>query len=375
MKVNSFDSSIVTPEKKIKKKENRFAPTDEQSEALTQMENVHQYLHHSKISYSCLEAHKLSCVNVSEVKTFFDEVAPDVMDIILKQEEVAIAKNDFTEKIKKYITEEFDISGEYAFSAICILNFSFLHNMPVIKSGKYLFGLHSNSYSCSDCCLFQDQEASVRMKSLKLHNLNVLKQVQNQTLSDVNLDVSSEEEYRPKSEQVVSDSEESENLSDDTYDFHEDCGGERSFLVFNPFIGTKKVNHLEFYPVNSTFQSSSCAVGSKKTFVKELSPIKVKKRMDKVFICKVCDKKFNKLYNLKLHRVSQHKEFPKGMTVFQCKEENCRFACGSEILFKRHTHKKSAGLKGLERIQCSKCDESLAGKSSLLRHMKRKHKL
>ena len=61
------------------------------------------------------------------------------------------------------------------------------------------------------------------------------------------------------------------------------------------------------------------------------------------------------------------------MTVYQCKEENCSFSCGNEILFKRHTHRKSAALKGLERIQCEECDETFAGKSSLARHMRRKH--
>ena len=91
-----------------------------------------------------------------------------------------------------------------------------------------------------------------------------------------------------------------------------------------------------------------------------------------MFPCKKCGKEFNKMYNLKLHLVSVHKDFPKGMTIFQCSVEGCSFSSGSDILFRRNTH-KSALKTELERITCSFCKDTFAGKRSLVRHVKRKH--
>ena len=82
---------------------------------------------------------------------FFSEVAPDVIDILLSQEEKAKAKKDFT----------------------------------VLKGGKYLFCLYSSRFACLECCLFQDQEVVVREKSIQAHNIKILKQIQNIAVLDV----------------------------------------------------------------------------------------------------------------------------------------------------------------------------------------------
>ena len=64
MKIDSFASSIVTPEKVPDTPENppnrirtggRFSPTDNQQKMLLSMQSVHNFLFHSKVEFSSLE--------------------------------------------------------------------------------------------------------------------------------------------------------------------------------------------------------------------------------------------------------------------------------------------------------------------------------
>ena len=354
MKVNSFDNSILTPEKKNQNAERptRFSPTNEQKNTMTVMEKVHKFLYHSEVSYYHLEMMNLTSDSISEIQSFFNEIDPDIMDILMKKEEKAIAEKEFTVKIKNYISEEFNIPADYSFATICILSFSDLHNFGVVKSGKYLFGLNSTSFACLECSGVEPED-SEKVKSLKVHNLQVLKEIQNQTLLDNSQDDSDrDEEYKPVIDAVDTlsdlDSSESETLPRDVFKFQED-ETETDSDIYNPFDKTR-TTRSDLLLVNSTFRSGA----------------------NWFCLFKECDKNFSKLYNLKLHLISQHKVFPRGMSIYQCPQSGCNFACGNLVLFNRHNHSKSDGKK-LARIKCAFCDETFAGKSSIARHVKRKH--
>ena len=360
MKVNSYAGCILTPMKKpVSGRPNRFSPTEEQKQILSNMEKVHKFLHHGGL-FSSLNGIGLTCHSIADIEIFFKKF-PDIPDALLKNEETAIAQKDFTEKIKQYIIEEFEIPGDYAFSAICILNFSFLEKLTVSEAGEHLFGLVDNDFVCHDCntdyCEFTESEIQVK-------NLEVLKKLLNQTLLDDQLDDSDDDkEFELNETQQTVDSSSDESV-EDVYKFNDD---DENFTIVNPFAESSEARS-DVKIVNSTFRSSSKML--KETFqCGKISPIN-KKQLS--FTCKMCGKEFNKMYNLKLHRVSVHKDFPKGMTIFQCSVEGCRFSSGSEILFKRHSH-KSALKADHERIICITCQETFAGKSSLVRHMKRKH--
>ena len=100
MKIDSFSNSIITPVKSQDKlRGERFSLTPEQKSMLTSMENVHQFLHHGDISFASLEGMNLTTDSIIDIHAFFDEMDPDIPDIMLKQEESAISKKEFTEKI------------------------------------------------------------------------------------------------------------------------------------------------------------------------------------------------------------------------------------------------------------------------------------
>ena len=369
MKVNSFESSIQTPMKHSdRERKKRFSPTAEQKTVLTSMEKVHRFLYHGDISYSYLELMTLTPGHIKEIQTFFNETVPDIPDQLLKLEENAIQKQEFTEIIKNYIAEEFGIPGDYAFSVICILNFSFVEKISANKSGKYLFGLHSSRYECLDCnkntSNLGDTECCVN-----INNLQILKEKLNQTLLDNSLDDSFiDGEYEPNQ----NDSSESESTEDDklitkdVYEFHD----EESFIVFNPFLKSRVISGDQDIK-NSTIKSTTEV--SKTISEPELTPIKKSKIAENSTECIHCGSRFSKVNNLKRHMISIHKVYPKGTTVYECPVMGCSFVSDSHIHFCRHHHRKSATNKVAKEHKCSLCNNNFATQSSLVRHMKRRH--
>ena len=88
------------------------------------MRKSHTFLVHGKVKYSELENVGLSSGSVAEKRKFFQEEMPDVNDGVLKQEEEAINVGYYTEKMKRYLAEEFDIPAEYSFLTLCLLLYS-----------------------------------------------------------------------------------------------------------------------------------------------------------------------------------------------------------------------------------------------------------
>lgn|ERR1712025_591245 len=97
-------------------------------------------------------------------------------------------------------------------------------------------------------------------------------------------------------------------------------------------------------------------------------------------MCQFCAKAFTNSYNLKQHLISRHKVFPPEMRIYKCHLQVCSFVTGSRVAFERHlttslshpnTKKKNKNKE--KNISCEFCNEQFATKSSLKRHIIRKH--
>jgi hypothetical protein len=352
--ISSFDTSFLTPEKK-----NSVEANSEQEISSTKLEEVHNFLYHCVKSYSCIEMMNLTTDSIISVKAFFTEMYPDIPDIILKSEENAIASGEFTVQIRAYLAEEFNIPEEYSFCVICILNFSFLYKIDIVTSGKSLFELSSSRFECSQCVMIDnfENEQEKSLRSRRERNLHALKELQVRSSEDEEDDSEKDEDFHPPDSVKSYDSD----IGSDVFEFHDDS----DFDIYNPFDQSKSCT--EFNLVNSTFRRETVKI----TLPSDLSPI----RRSNNFVCQKCSRNFSKKYNLKLHLVSQHQIFPKGMSIYQCPEKDCSFVSGNLVLFNRHNHLKTAAVgKRLMRLKCTDCNQSFAGKSSLKRHMERKHK-
>ena len=302
------------------------------------------------------------------MKEYISENMPDVPDIIIRQEEKAIDLKDYSESVRNYMAEEFEIPPDYSFMAICILNYSDEYNKSIIESAQDLLVFFSESSICEKC-LPISFESNENKHLVEMTNLKALKAKLNQSLIDPNLDDSgSDRSYKP-TEKALSESTCTDAHLKDVYEF--DSEDSTDFKIINPF-SKETTPKSDVKMINSTMKSYSKVKDSAFKFPSETSPIK-KPTIKKDLICVHCDKQFKKLFNLKLHSVSVHKIYPDGMNIFECPEKGCTFVSGNKMLFNRHHHK--AKHINASTFKCYKCMEMFTTKSSPIRHNKRKHKL
>ena len=168
---------------------------------------------------------------------------------------------------------------------------------------------------------------------VKVDNLKILKTLLNQSLEDSLEDSFNDSIYRPERQKDVIESESSESKnSDDIFKFDSDEEDIDKLKIFNPFIKpTAKTPDAKF--AHSSLKTSSKSRTAESMFPPEDSPIKQVALARKELKCNHCEKVFQKNYNLKLHLISIHKIFPKGMSVFKCPVTGCSFVSGNRLLF------------------------------------------
>ena len=149
-------------------------PSKQQELILKSLRKSHTFLVHGKVKYSELENVGLSSGSVAEILKFFQEEMSDVNDGVLKQEEEAINVGYYTEKMKRYLAEEFDIPAEYSFLTLCLLLYSSEHSVTLSES-FYELNLFKRGFEC--------EKSSVSSKDLNVeeNNLNILKSVMNKS--------------------------------------------------------------------------------------------------------------------------------------------------------------------------------------------------
>ena len=354
MRVNSFELSIATPVK----------DTGGQNDSASA---VHQFLYHEEVGFSNLEGMNLTTNCTSEIENFFIRTRLDVPDILIEKEKTAKKKKTFTDQMKRYLAEEFNILQEKAFSVICILSYSAKTGQELRESAEDLYGLHSCEIVCADCLTSNDLEENESRDSLEFYDsddsYNDRDYEQPKSLNSEN---STDDSKDSLTESVLEhDSVSQLSLPEkDVYEFDEE--EKDDFKVYNPFLKIREPEQTSEI-VNSTFSLTSS--GSRIGFSHELSPIdKIKMSTS---ICPHCAKTFSKNNNLKRHLVSVHKVFPKGVTVYECPVEGCLFTSDNQAHFSRHNHRKS--LFNSIRVKCQLCGDNFFNNSSLSRHMRRLH--
>jgi len=373
-KVDSYASALFTP---VKVDNQESMETWEKMEARPGIESVQGFLRSGEISFCKLEEMHLTEDNVKEIEKFFLEVQPDVPDDIMKQEEEAIYERTFTEQKKRYLAEEFQIAGEYSYSAVCVLCYSHVNKLSIQESGEKLFGSNVFNESLS----LNDEDSSRDVADERDHNQiedvsDIISTTSDKERSFISDDSYKDADYKPLNN--VTDSSTSDNSEDsplidasnlvDVYDFPAE--EEADLKIFNPFCRVKKTAEHSNKIVNSTFR---CSINvAKCLFSKELSPIRKTELHKRLSKCDHCGKEFSKKNNLKRHIVSVHKIYPKGMTIYECPVKDCTFVSDNQTHFNRHRHGKSVKTN-LEKITCRQCDNSFFNHGSLKRHIKRKH--
>ena len=133
--MNSSLCAIETPKKKfisVKSKVNmppitnqkRFSPSKDLLNLLDNANRIHAFQFHTEVSLTDLC--KLDFINrnlVNHLSKFLSCETPDIPDVIVKLETIALEDGYYDSFLKKYISEEFCVSTEYSFCVVAILNY------------------------------------------------------------------------------------------------------------------------------------------------------------------------------------------------------------------------------------------------------------
>ena len=381
MKVNSFAGVVNTPEK-IEDEvpgENlvgvRSSPSAEMRSLLQNIDRLHQFCHF--FSIESIDSFKLKINTRNKIREIFDGFDEKISLWIFESEKTSIESGKFSLFFQDYMHFEFRVKKDHSFLVLVLLNYMKMFSVTVDEAYLDLFKLNVEKTYCPEC----SKDHDLRIQKL---NLSYLRQ---KILSDTDSydDSGSDKEFELCEENVDSSSDESsENESEKgkpkerTED--EITSNEDKKMHCNPFhSGSESDDVYRFTEEVSTnpFLSSEGEpdmISCKKTSTPRTSSVNVLNRQ--AHHCDYCEGKFQSKHNLKIHLVGVHRIFPDGMKVFECPEQNCKFVTGSRICYNRHaaTHLRKPKVKSnTPKISCSYCQMVVANRSSLRRHVKRKH--
>lgn len=136
-------SLIETPKKKfisvkshshpsLVKTSGRFSPSKSLLKLLTNADRIHSYQFHIEVEFTNLsEMTFLDRKLVNYLSEHFNFESPDVPDLIVKLEMIALEESYFGQFLKEYISEEFSIPSEYSFCVFAVLNYMKLFKLQV----------------------------------------------------------------------------------------------------------------------------------------------------------------------------------------------------------------------------------------------------
>ena len=122
----------------------RFSPPKSILTLLSNAARIHAFQFHTEVSFSDLR--EMSFINqklVSSLHSFFTSESPDIPDVIVKLETMALEESYFGQFLKDYIAEEFCIPSDFSFCVIAILNYMNLYKIPVDEAICDIFRISS----------------------------------------------------------------------------------------------------------------------------------------------------------------------------------------------------------------------------------------
>ena len=388
MKINANATCIETPVKndvrttsdnRINRERN--SPSPQLKQMLTSVQRLHDFYHLPSIWF--VENIKLTLKTRNTICDIFDEYDDEVCDWITEMEKTLTESGEFSDFVREYLHIEYRVKKKYSICVFVLLNYMKRFSLEADKAFVECLKLSVKETACAQCFIGS-------ISSVQIGNLKYLKTFFNE--SDVeDSDDDPEFDFKrvcPEGVESSSDSDhDSSNItlikekslkitnlieplycnpfdSDSTddvgvFDFKED-------ICVNPFVSDEEDDFLS--AKNEKFSS--------KFPISKTSSAKMKPQSH--HNCEHCDKYFPNRYNLKLHYIQVHKIFVQGIEIYECPEKYCPFVTGSSGLFTRHvkTHIMKPRIMKMTKfkVSCKFCDISVANRSSLKRHMLRKHK-
>ena len=133
--MNSSLCLVETPKKKyisvkshaspqLVLKPDRFSPSKNLLKLMENAARIHSFQFHIEVNFTDLgELTFLDRKLVNAMSEYFSSESPDIPDIIMRLEIIALEDDYYGPFLKAYIAEEFSIPSEYSFCVVAILNY------------------------------------------------------------------------------------------------------------------------------------------------------------------------------------------------------------------------------------------------------------
>ena len=262
------------------------------------MLRAHKFLAHKEIVFRDLRTFNID-INTADLVSRFLQSNIDIPDAIKRMEERAIEEKYYTDFLKKYVSEEYDVQEEYSFVVIALLHYHVMNEVSLDDAITELLTLSSKKTICIRCCS-TGKDVFEKTKIVKYHNYTVLTQ-------EIDTDnVVSEEEILSDASNSTNDPnykpEESNDDSENTSDEEANITKAREQKGFNPFDSSDEENEYDnLHALNSTvsYNPYEDDSDSGNDQVLRIEASSMKKRIE----CQYCKKVFSNRYNMKLHLI------------------------------------------------------------------------
>ena len=126
----------------------RFSPPKSILTLLSNAARIHAFQFHTEVSFSDLrEMDFMNRKLASSLNSFFSSESPDIPDVIVKLETIALEESYYGQFLKEYIAEEFSIQPDFSFCVLAILNYMNLYKLSVDEAICDIFRVSSRQAS------------------------------------------------------------------------------------------------------------------------------------------------------------------------------------------------------------------------------------
>ena len=156
--MNSSSCLIETPKKQfisvksnggtpVLQESERFSPSKNLLKLLVSGERVHSFQFHTEVRFTDLsELSFLDRKLANSLSMYFTSESPDIPNIVVRFEMLALEDGYYGPFLKDYVAEEFSIPAEYSFCVIAILNYMNSFKISVEEALCDIFQVSSRKY-------------------------------------------------------------------------------------------------------------------------------------------------------------------------------------------------------------------------------------
>ena len=310
--MNSSSLAVETPVKVLIReksqtplkinREKRFSPCENLKQLLVQINRVHQYQFHCEFEFYELDKLDINQSDVREITNYLNHEKPDLPDMIIRIEDLAVNLDKFDSFQKCFVSEEFDVDPTYSCFIITILNYKKSFDLKIEQAVFELLKLSSGDTLCQECImgnLVSDKVKMSQVNNLKIYGNILTAEVDELDLSDDSLN------DRPymSSTQATSDSTSDSSKAQLFPHNLAQVGCEK----FNPFESSSEISSIVSIsvshnnPLNSTELFNPFSDTSSESD-KDLN----KNVVTKLLVCEHCEKSFSNSHNRKLHYIREN---------------------------------------------------------------------